>query len=165
MELFHENGHLSDEGLAALENGSLDELRRLEAAEHLAFCDDCLSHQLAVLDAAPDKLLPAPRPGFAQDVARRTQGRGRGIAFRRMAPAVAAVCLVAAMWVAGFFLPAGTTLQAVPKPNAATTAAAVQRDASFVDAINERARDISSAMNNFFLSLRTPQQPEEPATP
>ena len=47
MELFLENGHLSDEGLAALQSGGLDDLARLEAAEHLAFCDECLARHLA----------------------------------------------------------------------------------------------------------------------
>ena len=36
MELFREDGCLSDEGLHALTTGQLDELGRLEAAEHLA---------------------------------------------------------------------------------------------------------------------------------
>lgn len=39
MELFREDGCLSDEGLHALTAGQLDELGRLEAAEHLAYCD------------------------------------------------------------------------------------------------------------------------------
>ena len=43
MELFDQiSGCLTDEGLQALADGQLDELSRLEAAEHLAFCDACL---------------------------------------------------------------------------------------------------------------------------
>ena len=41
-ELFLENGHLSNEGLKALIQGTLNETSRLEAAEHLSFCDECL---------------------------------------------------------------------------------------------------------------------------
>ena len=37
MELFYENGHLTPEGLNALVDGQLDEMARLEAAEHLSF--------------------------------------------------------------------------------------------------------------------------------
>ena len=40
--LFDAEGHLTDEGLYALRDGTLDELGSLEAAEHLTFCDYCL---------------------------------------------------------------------------------------------------------------------------
>ena len=65
QELFLENGHLSDAGLAALRDGQLDELARLEAAEHLSFCDACLDRYLALADAA-DHLLDALHPTFDQ---------------------------------------------------------------------------------------------------
>ena len=39
MELFDKNGCLTDEGLQALQAGGLDELGRLETAEHLSYCD------------------------------------------------------------------------------------------------------------------------------
>ena len=42
LELFNDQGCLTDEGLQALIAGSLDEMGRLEAAEHLAYCDRCL---------------------------------------------------------------------------------------------------------------------------
>lgn len=42
MDLFNENGHLTAEGLNAVIAETLPELERLEAAEHLSFCDECL---------------------------------------------------------------------------------------------------------------------------
>ena len=43
MELFDPSGHLTDRALLALvRNEELDELARLELAEHLAYCDRCL---------------------------------------------------------------------------------------------------------------------------
>ena len=42
MKLFRDDGHLTDEALTALAGESLDDLSRLEIAEHLAFCDLCL---------------------------------------------------------------------------------------------------------------------------
>lgn len=51
MELFREDGCLSDEGLYALTAGQLDELGRLEAAEHLAYCDKCTDRYTALLTA------------------------------------------------------------------------------------------------------------------
>ena len=41
MELFNKEGHLTDEGLRAVVDGTLDEMGRLEASEHLSFCDSC----------------------------------------------------------------------------------------------------------------------------
>ena len=59
MELFREDGCLSDEGLYALTAGQLDELGRLEAAEHLAYCDKCTDRYTALLTA--DALTDPPR--------------------------------------------------------------------------------------------------------
>ena len=59
MELFREDGCLSDEGLHALTAGQLDELGRLEAAEHLSYCDKCTDRYTALLTA--DALADPPR--------------------------------------------------------------------------------------------------------
>ena len=50
LELFREDGCLTDEGLQALRDGQLDELGRLEAAEHLSYCDKCMDRYTALLD-------------------------------------------------------------------------------------------------------------------
>ena len=52
MELFDKNGCLTDEGLQALQAGGLDELGRLETAEHLAYCDKCMDRYTALLHKA-----------------------------------------------------------------------------------------------------------------
>lgn len=49
MELFDAKGCLSEEGLQALVGGQLDETQRLEAAEHLAYCDRCMDRYTALL--------------------------------------------------------------------------------------------------------------------
>ena len=79
MELFREDGCLSDEGLHALTAGQLDELGRLEAAEHLAYCDKCTDRYTALLtaDALADPVysaqvmagIPAGFAGEAKDCA------------------------------------------------------------------------------------------------
>lgn len=58
MELFRDDGCLTEEGLHAVVNEELDELGRLEAAEHLAYCDKCLDRYTALLTA--DALTPPP---------------------------------------------------------------------------------------------------------
>ena len=43
MTCFRPDGHLTDAALTALVRGDcLEELDRLELAEHLAYCDQCL---------------------------------------------------------------------------------------------------------------------------
>ena len=160
MELFYDNGHLSAEGLAALADGSLDELSRLEAAEHLSFCDECLSRQLAMLEAVREDELLSPCDGFARRVAARTLHRGKRVFFSRAAPAVAAVCLVAAMWVAGFFVSAESALPGVQESPAAAAAKPLSGEETLGEKINEKAMEISTAFNDFFFSLRVPAAPK-----
>lgn len=52
MELFNEKGCLTDDGLHALVEGRLDELGRLEAAEHLSYCDRCIERYTALLSGS-----------------------------------------------------------------------------------------------------------------
>lgn len=59
MEWFRDDGCLTDEGLRALTAGQLDELGRLETAEHLSYCDACMDRYTALLTA--DVLETPPR--------------------------------------------------------------------------------------------------------
>ena len=61
MEIFDRHGHLTDQALEALTGGApLDELHRLEIAEHLAFCDRCLQRYTERL--TDETLLAPTRP-------------------------------------------------------------------------------------------------------
>ena len=79
MELFDPmTGCLTDEGLQALTAGGLDELARLEAAEHLAFCDRCLDRYTALLaDPAALTLEEAMEIVRAQDAKPRRTSRAK----------------------------------------------------------------------------------------
>ena len=55
-KLFDAEGHLTDEGLYALRDGTLDELGSLEAAEHLTFCDYCLLRYTELVETMPQGL-------------------------------------------------------------------------------------------------------------
>ncbi len=55
-KLFDAEGHLTDAGLYALKDGTLDDLWRAEAAEHLSFCDYCLLRYTALIEAAPEAM-------------------------------------------------------------------------------------------------------------
>ena len=59
MELFTDNGHLTDEALLALiHSQESDDLTRLEIAEHLSYCDRCLQRYTELL-AGQSLLVPA----------------------------------------------------------------------------------------------------------
>lgn len=61
MEAFRADGHLTNEMLIVLvQSPELlpEELTRLETAEHLAFCDDCLHRYMELLEGGP-LLVPA----------------------------------------------------------------------------------------------------------
>ena len=59
MTCFRPDGHLTDAALTALVRGDcLEELDRLELAEHLAYCDQCLQRYAELLSEGP-MLTPA----------------------------------------------------------------------------------------------------------
>ena len=98
-ELFWQDGHLSDAGLAALHDGRLDELARLEAAEHLSFCDGCLDRYLAL--AGPTQI--EPPQDLTLPVMRRVRQRAARLVMNRYAVAAAAVVLAFGLWGSGVF--------------------------------------------------------------
>ena len=49
-DIFKEDGHLTKEALQNLKNENLEELTRLEIAEHLSYCDECLMMYTELLE-------------------------------------------------------------------------------------------------------------------
>lgn len=91
MDIFRADGHLTDEALAALvQDGLVDELARLEAAEHLSFCDWCLQRYTDVL--AGTELL-VPEHSCRRTVWNRIRARAFRLITSRYATAAAAVAL------------------------------------------------------------------------
>lgn len=91
MELFDRNGHLTEEALAALiRERELDELGRLEAAEHLAFCDLCLQRYMDALAGAE---LLTPERSCRESLWVRIRMRTVRLVTSRYATAAAAVAL------------------------------------------------------------------------
>lgn len=99
-ELFLQTGHLSDEGLQALIDGTLDEMQRLEAAEHLSFCDECLTRYTALLTG---DVLEEPEQDVTLPVMRRLRRRAVKNVWNRYAAAAAAVVITAGLWYSGVF--------------------------------------------------------------
>ena len=115
MELFDPSGHLTDRALLALvRNEELDELARLELAEHLAYCDQCLHRYTALLAEAP---LLTPAHSCRESLWRRVRARTLRLLTSRYATAAAAVALaLTVLWgSAAVPLPKWPSLPEVPQ--------------------------------------------------
>ena len=102
QNLFDERGHLTGAGLNAMENGSLDELGSLEAAEHLSFCDACLNRYTNWLEAMPQALL-SPARDIAPQVQNLLRMRSIRVFTNKYVSIAAAVILAFALWNFGAF--------------------------------------------------------------
>ena len=96
-KLFDAEGHLTDEGLYAIKDGTLDDLGALEAAEHLSFCDYCLLRYTAMIDAAPD-CMKQPMRDLIPQVQSLMRLRSFRIMTNRSVSAAAAVVLGFVRW-------------------------------------------------------------------
>ena len=96
-KLFDAEGCLTDEGLYALKDGTLDDLGALEAAEHLSFCDYCLLRYTAMIEAAPD-CMKQPMRDLIPQVQNLMRLRSFRIMTNRYVSAAAAVVLGFVMW-------------------------------------------------------------------
>lgn len=100
MELFNKEGHLTDEGLNAVIDGTLDEMGRLEAAEHLSFCDDCLVRYSRLLT---DDALITPAQPLAPGILSRVRHKAVHIFFNRYMRVAAVAAFAMVLWGTGVF--------------------------------------------------------------
>ena len=142
MEPFRTDGHLTDETLAALARGrELDELTRLEAAEHLAFCDACLQRYTDLLAPAP---LLVPAHSCRESLWVRVRRRTLRLVTSRYATAAAAVALALTVrW--------GST--GVKLPEAPPLPEVSQRFQSWPERWNDSLRGALSQFNDLFADL------------
>ena len=115
MELFDPAGHLTDGALLALAHEEVpDELARLEMAEHLAYCDQCLHRYTALLAEAP---LLTPAHSCRESLWRRVRARTLRLLTSRYATAAAAVALaLTVLWgSAAVPLPKRPSLPEIPQ--------------------------------------------------
>ena len=145
MERFRADGHLTNEALAALvRDDGLDELGRLEIAEHLSFCDLCLQRYTDLLCGAE---LLTPERSCQKTLWARVRTRTLRLVTSRYATAAAAVTLALTMLWGGreiqFTHPALPEL----RPAAAELRAWPER---WNDALSETLSDVT----DFFDGLR-----------
>ena len=104
--MFDQNGHLSDQAIAALVSGDeLDALTRLEIAEHLSYCDFCLQRYT---DALTGNLLLTPEVSCRHTIWRKIRERTVRILTSRYATAAATMALALTLVWADIPLPEQT---------------------------------------------------------
>ena len=107
--LFDTAGCLTQRGLEALRDDRLDDLGRLEAAEHLTFCDRCLARYTALLETIQ---LSAPMRDLIPQVQALMRLRTFRVMTNRYVSVAAAIVLALALWRFGLF---GATPAAAPQ--------------------------------------------------
>ena len=100
MELFDFEGHLTDAAIEAAIAQTLDELGRLEVAEHLSFCDTCLVRYTAMLT---DEKLMSPKTPLAPPVMQRIRRKVVGVLFNQYTTYAAAAAFALVLWGTGVF--------------------------------------------------------------
>lgn len=149
MTRFYDDGHLTDEALTALILGTdADELGRLEMAEHLAFCDQCLQRYTDLLAAGT---LLTPAKSCQESLWRRIRARTLHLLTSRYATAAAAVALALTVLWGGVGLssrPAGGH----PFFQQAGTAV-TERLHSWPERWNDSMSGALSGLNDFFDTL------------
>lgn len=152
MELFTADGHLTDEGLKAVADGTLEELQRLEAAEHLSFCDRCLERYTFLL--TDDSLLQPAQP-LAPPVLSRIRQRAVRIFFNKYTTVAAAAALALTLWGTGFFQ---ALVPAPRKPEPPKTTQTITAQVNSF--LNESGAAISGAFNDLFTRAKNALNPQ-----
>ena len=161
-ELFQKDGHLSDAGLRALVAGEPDELGRLEAAEHLSFCDGCLVRYTALLEG---DALEEPPADQTLPVMRRLRRRLTQALASRYAAAAAALIVTGGLWYTGVFADMARLLVAGGAETDRPAASSVQREPTMSETILQRMGDWSASVQSALRPAWQAPLPETRQTP
>ena len=95
-----ESGFLTDHALQSLLNGSLEELERLEVAEHLSYCDSCVERYTALL---VPQVLEEPPELMKQSILSALRKRAAKLFVDRYFHMAVAASLTLVLWGSGVF--------------------------------------------------------------
>ena len=152
QNLFDDRGHLTGAGLNAMENGSLDELGSLEAAEHLSFCDACLNRYTNWLEAMPQALL-SPARDIAPQVQNLLRMRSIRVFTNKYVSIAAAVILAFALWNFGAFnISTGAAQRGVDRLAEGPRFSISQSIQQFIGGIGKGIDDVLSEMQAYVQS-------------
>lgn len=146
MKHFRHDGHLTDAALAALVRGDpLEELERLEIAEHLAYCDQCLQRYTELLSG--DVLLTPPQ-SCRESLLLRIRRRAIRLITSRYATAAAAVVLALTLLWGGMDFSGNPTLPPLRDPG--PSSALSQQFSSWSEHWNDAMDAIFSQLNQLW---------------
>lgn len=146
MEQFDCGGHLTDEVLLCLiQETPMDELERLEIAEHLAYCDLCLQRYTELLADAP---LLIPDRSCQDTLWQKLRRRAIRMVTSRYATAAAAVALALTMLWSSTALPNQNAERHDLLQEVGSTV--TERVRSFPSRWNDSLSGVFSDINRFF---------------
>ncbi len=148
--IFREDGHLSNGALEALAKNEdrFSELERLEIAEHLAFCGECMERYALALEGGT---LLVPERSCQRTLWGRIRSRSLRLAIGRYATAAAAVALALTVLWGG----AGAEL---PRPVFPEERPSVSRQLTgLTGEIGDSLRQTVGGLSDFFDGLRPGQ--------
>ena len=152
-------GHITEEVFAALAGDTLDELSRLDLAEHLSSCDLCCARYAQLTAQGP---LEQPSRSLTEPTMTRIRGRGRVILLRRALKVSVAACLALTLWQTGAF----SALTGLSNGDTASDwrlQIEQRRNLDAMQELNEQQTDepaqtlnmkISSAVDHFFAAIQ-----------
>lgn len=100
MDLFNNDGHLTDYAFDLIINEKADEMQRLEISEHLSFCDECL---LAYTERLSNDVLIDMEESVTDSVMSRIKMRLRRIFVNKYGTVAVAACFALVLWTTGTF--------------------------------------------------------------
>ncbi len=147
LELFYEDGHLTDEALQALiREEELDTLQRLEVSEHLSFCDMCTLRYTDLL--CEEVLQPPPVPLYGE-VMKKIRERARKAFLRRLTTVTAAACLAMIFWWSGVFTFPARNIEREGRPNVTVQADLAKEKPSGLTEIRNNLQQLTSGLGDW----------------
>ena len=140
-----ESGCLTDHALQSLLNGSLEELERLEVAEHLSYCDSCVERYTALL---VPQVLEEPPELMKQSILSALRKRAAKLFVDRYFHMAVAASLTLVLWGSGVFNSFGEVRLVRPPEER-------NPEASISWRLNSFASDVSDGVTDFMDQLIT----------
>lgn len=149
---FNNDGHLNEAGLQAAVTGCGSELTRLEIAEHLSFCDECLMRYTDILMQDTNQLMSPPAT-LEDNIWRKIRKRAQVLFINRYGAAAAAAIITLGMWSMGVFAEIGE--RSLVPDNAVTVTQSFTKDFNIAasEFTNELGKTVTETINNLFNKL------------
>lgn len=144
-DVFTAGGHLTGEALHGLATEGLEELSRLEVAEHLSFCDECVQKYTEFLSTG--ELIQPPR-ALHENVIRLIRRKTKLFLCNRYSAAAAAACFAIVFWLTGVFSP-----QPGYQPSKTE-----EEPVSITEHAADFTRSISDQLNAFLQKIQQPKE-------